>query len=83
MKREFTIELNILILIFQVIRSGQKLRKKSTDTGEKRGGWFSGFWGKKECKKKDEECLIPESKFQVIIYCTMIRKNFVNYILAS
>ncbi|XP_074183747.1 intermembrane lipid transfer protein VPS13C [Rhinolophus sinicus] len=60
----------------EVIRSGQKLRKKSTDTGEKRGGWFSGFWGKKECKKKDEECLIPESKFQVIIYCTLIRKNF-------
>lgn len=50
---------------FQVIRSGQKLRKKSTDTGEKRGGWFSGFWGKKESKKKDEESLIPESKFQI------------------
>ncbi|XP_040348798.1 intermembrane lipid transfer protein VPS13C isoform X2 [Herpailurus yagouaroundi] len=45
----------------EVIRSGQKLRKKSTDTGEKRGGWFSGFWGKKESKKKDEESLIPES----------------------
>ncbi|MBZ3889115.1 Vacuolar protein sorting-associated protein 13C [Sciurus carolinensis] len=44
----------------QVIRSGQKLRKKS-DTGEKRGGWFSGFWGKKESKKKDEESLIPET----------------------
>ncbi|VFV25882.1 vacuolar protein sorting-associated [Lynx pardinus] len=45
----------------EVIRSGQKLRKKSTDTAEKRGGWFSGFWGKKESKKKDEESLIPES----------------------
>ncbi|ELW71324.1 Vacuolar protein sorting-associated protein 13C [Tupaia chinensis] len=45
----------------QVIRSGQKLRKKSADTGEKRGGWFSGFWGKKESKKKDEESLIPET----------------------
>ncbi|EHH63124.1 Vacuolar protein sorting-associated protein 13C [Macaca fascicularis] len=45
----------------EVIRSGQKLRKKSADTGEKRGGWFSGFWGKKESKKKDEESLIPES----------------------
>ncbi|KAM8783626.1 intermembrane lipid transfer protein VPS13C isoform 3-T3 [Rhynchonycteris naso] len=45
----------------EVIRSGQKLRKKSTDTGEKRGGWFSGFWGKKESKKKDEESLIPET----------------------
>uniref|UniRef100_A0A8C9Q8Z8 Vacuolar protein sorting 13 homolog C n=1 Tax=Spermophilus dauricus TaxID=99837 RepID=A0A8C9Q8Z8_SPEDA len=44
----------------EVIRSGQKLRKKS-DTGEKRGGWFSGFWGKKESKKKDEESLIPET----------------------
>uniref|UniRef100_A0A8C2YMD7 Vacuolar protein sorting 13 homolog C n=1 Tax=Chinchilla lanigera TaxID=34839 RepID=A0A8C2YMD7_CHILA len=45
----------------EVIRSGQKLRKKSTDTGEKRGGWFSGFWGKKESKKKEEESLIPET----------------------
>ncbi|XP_054543722.1 intermembrane lipid transfer protein VPS13C isoform X2 [Talpa occidentalis] len=45
----------------EVIRSGQKLRKKSTDTGEKRGGWFSGFWGKKDSKKKDEESLIPET----------------------
>ncbi|XP_069901006.1 intermembrane lipid transfer protein VPS13C isoform X2 [Globicephala melas] len=45
----------------EVIRSGQKLRKKSTDRGEKRGGWFSGFWGKKESKKKDEESLIPET----------------------
>ncbi|KAM7158322.1 intermembrane lipid transfer protein VPS13C isoform 2-T2 [Molossus nigricans] len=45
----------------EVIRSGEKLRKKLTDTGEKRGGWFSGFWGKKESKKKDEESLIPET----------------------
>ncbi|XP_043837889.1 vacuolar protein sorting-associated protein 13C [Dromiciops gliroides] len=47
----------------EVIRSGQKLRKKSADTGEKRsGGWFSGFWGKKETKKKDdEESLVPET----------------------
>ncbi|KAM9713499.1 intermembrane lipid transfer protein VPS13C isoform 1-T1 [Dama dama] len=45
----------------EVIRSGQKLKKKSTDTAEKRGGWFSGFWGKKESKKKDEESLIPET----------------------
>ncbi|XP_060030384.1 intermembrane lipid transfer protein VPS13C [Erinaceus europaeus] len=44
----------------EVIRSGQKLRKKS-ETGEKRGGWFSGFWGKKESKKKDEDSLIPET----------------------
>jgi vacuolar protein sorting-associated protein 13A/C len=48
-----------------VIRSGQKLKKKSADTEEKRGSWFSGFWGKKESKKKDEESLIPESKYQV------------------
>ncbi|EPQ04528.1 Vacuolar protein sorting-associated protein 13C [Myotis brandtii] len=45
----------------EVIRSGQKLKNKSTDAGEKRGGWFSGFWGKKESKKKDEESLIPET----------------------
>ena len=49
--------------IFQVIHSGQKLRKKSAEAGEKRG-WFSGFWGKKESKKKDEDSLITESKFQ-------------------
>uniref|UniRef100_A0A8C0XLP4 Chorein N-terminal domain-containing protein n=1 Tax=Castor canadensis TaxID=51338 RepID=A0A8C0XLP4_CASCN len=45
----------------EVIRSGQKLKKKSADTEEKRGSWFSGFWGKKESKKKDEESLIPET----------------------
>uniref|UniRef100_F6WII0 Vacuolar protein sorting 13 homolog C n=1 Tax=Monodelphis domestica TaxID=13616 RepID=F6WII0_MONDO len=47
----------------EVIRSGQKLRKKSTDAGEKRsGGWFSGFWGKKEAKRKDdEESLVSET----------------------
>ncbi|XP_006899704.1 PREDICTED: vacuolar protein sorting-associated protein 13C isoform X1 [Elephantulus edwardii] len=45
----------------EVIRSGQKLKKKSAESGEKRGGWFSGFWGKKECKKKDEESSIPET----------------------
>ncbi|KAH0512058.1 Vacuolar protein sorting-associated protein 13C [Microtus ochrogaster] len=44
----------------QVIHSGQKLRKKSAEAGEKRG-WFSGFWGKKESKKKDEDSLIPET----------------------
>ncbi|XP_055453879.1 intermembrane lipid transfer protein VPS13C isoform X3 [Psammomys obesus] len=45
----------------EVIHSGQKLRKKSAEAGEKRG-WFSGFWGKKESKKKDdEESLIPET----------------------
>ncbi|XP_041535268.1 vacuolar protein sorting-associated protein 13C isoform X1 [Microtus oregoni] len=44
----------------EVIHSGQKLRKKSAEAGEKRG-WFSGFWGKKESKKKDEDSLIPET----------------------
>ncbi|XP_070618855.1 LOW QUALITY PROTEIN: intermembrane lipid transfer protein VPS13C [Erythrolamprus reginae] len=38
----------------EVVRSGQKLSKKSSD-GEKRSGWFSGFWGRKESKKKDDE----------------------------
>ncbi|XP_051012690.1 intermembrane lipid transfer protein VPS13C [Acomys russatus] len=57
--------LNIILVRQQaqveVIHSGQKLRKKSTEAGEKRG-WFSGFWGKKESKKKDEEeSLIPET----------------------
>ncbi|KAM6200995.1 intermembrane lipid transfer protein VPS13C [Rhynchocyon petersi] len=45
----------------EVIRSGQKLKKKSADADEKRGGWFSGFWSKKESKKKDEESSIPET----------------------
>uniref|UniRef100_A0A8I5ZMR7 Vacuolar protein sorting 13 homolog C n=1 Tax=Rattus norvegicus TaxID=10116 RepID=A0A8I5ZMR7_RAT len=44
----------------EVIHSGQKLRKKSSEAGEKRG-WFSGFWGKKECKKRDEESSVPET----------------------
>lgn len=56
-------EQSVSSFIFQVIHSGQKLRKKSAEAGEKRG-WFSGFWGKKESKKKDEDSLIPESKFQ-------------------
>ncbi|KAL7980317.1 hypothetical protein Chor_014646 [Crotalus horridus] len=38
----------------EVVRSGQKLSKKSAD-GEKKSGWFSGFWGRKESKKKDDE----------------------------
>ncbi|XP_077774951.1 intermembrane lipid transfer protein VPS13C isoform X2 [Podarcis muralis] len=47
----------------EVIRSGQRLlRKKSTDGEKKGGGWFSGLWGKKETKKKDEEELsVPET----------------------
>uniref|UniRef100_A0A674KAL2 Vacuolar protein sorting 13 homolog C n=1 Tax=Terrapene triunguis TaxID=2587831 RepID=A0A674KAL2_9SAUR len=46
-----------------VIRSGQKLlRKKSADGEKKGGGWFSGFWGKKESRKKeDEESTVPET----------------------
>uniref|UniRef100_A0A2K6GHK6 Vacuolar protein sorting 13 homolog C n=1 Tax=Propithecus coquereli TaxID=379532 RepID=A0A2K6GHK6_PROCO len=62
---EFSLFLSFVIIAsIVVIRSGQKLRKKSADKGEKRGGWFSGFWGKKESKKKDEESLIPESKLK-------------------
>uniref|UniRef100_A0A8D0HE95 Vacuolar protein sorting 13 homolog C n=1 Tax=Sphenodon punctatus TaxID=8508 RepID=A0A8D0HE95_SPHPU len=39
-----------------VIRSGQKLLKKKSIDGEKKGGgWFSGFWGKKEPRKKEDE----------------------------
>ncbi|KAM6426345.1 intermembrane lipid transfer protein VPS13C [Liasis olivaceus] len=38
----------------EVVRSGQKLSKKSAD-GERKSGWFSGLWGKKESKKKEEE----------------------------
>nr|XP_056721786.1 intermembrane lipid transfer protein VPS13C [Euleptes europaea] len=48
----------------EIIRSGQKLlRKKSTDGEKKGGGWFSGLWGKKEPKKKEdeEELLAPET----------------------
>ncbi|GAB1294389.1 Vacuolar protein sorting-associated protein 13C [Apodemus speciosus] len=44
----------------EVIHSGQKLRKKSAEAGEKRG-WFSGFWGKKESKKRDDESSVPET----------------------
>uniref|UniRef100_A0A670KCM5 Vacuolar protein sorting 13 homolog C n=1 Tax=Podarcis muralis TaxID=64176 RepID=A0A670KCM5_PODMU len=52
-----------VILECVVIRSGQRLlRKKSTDGEKKGGGWFSGLWGKKESKKKDEEELsVPET----------------------
>ncbi|XP_070809810.1 intermembrane lipid transfer protein VPS13C isoform X2 [Pituophis catenifer annectens] len=46
----------------EIVRSGQKLSKKSAD-GEKKSGWFSGFWGRKEPKKKDEEedTSVPET----------------------
>ncbi|XP_067327336.1 intermembrane lipid transfer protein VPS13C isoform X1 [Anolis sagrei] len=48
----------------EVIRSGQKLlRKKSADGEKKGGGWFSGLWGRKDSKKKDdeEEPSVPET----------------------
>ncbi|KAM4675969.1 intermembrane lipid transfer protein VPS13C [Discoglossus pictus] len=48
----------------EVIRSGQKLlAKKSSPGGEKKsGGWFGGFWGKKEAtKKEDSELSDPEN----------------------
>uniref|UniRef100_A0A8C3CZT0 Vacuolar protein sorting 13 homolog C n=1 Tax=Cairina moschata TaxID=8855 RepID=A0A8C3CZT0_CAIMO len=46
-----------------MIRSGQKLLKKKAAEGEKKsGGWFSGFWGKRESRKKeDEESSVPET----------------------
>ncbi|XP_032088640.1 vacuolar protein sorting-associated protein 13C [Thamnophis elegans] len=46
----------------EVVRSGQKLSKKPAE-GEKKGGWFSGFWGRKESKKKDDEedTSVPET----------------------
>lgn len=48
----------------EVVRSGQKvLAKKTSQTGEKKsGGWFGGFWGKKETSKKEdsEELSVPE-----------------------
>ncbi|XP_074405827.1 intermembrane lipid transfer protein VPS13C isoform X1 [Zonotrichia albicollis] len=47
----------------ETIRSGQKLlKKKSAEAEKKSGGWFSGFWGKRESKiKEDEEPLVPET----------------------
>uniref|UniRef100_A0A8C3T172 Vacuolar protein sorting 13 homolog C n=1 Tax=Chelydra serpentina TaxID=8475 RepID=A0A8C3T172_CHESE len=52
-----------MVVYLTVIRSGQKLlRKKSADGEKKGGGWFSGFWGKKESRKKeDEESPVPET----------------------
>ncbi|XP_053575277.1 LOW QUALITY PROTEIN: intermembrane lipid transfer protein VPS13C [Bombina bombina] len=48
----------------EVVRSGQKLlAKKSSQTGEKKsGGWFGGFWSKKEVAKKEDsdELSVPE-----------------------
>ncbi|KAM3927460.1 intermembrane lipid transfer protein VPS13C isoform 2-T2 [Leptodactylus fuscus] len=48
----------------EVVRSGQKvLAKKTSQTGEKKtGGWFGGFWGRKETSKKEEseELSVPE-----------------------
>ncbi|XP_062482305.1 intermembrane lipid transfer protein VPS13C isoform X1 [Pezoporus occidentalis] len=47
----------------ETIRSGQKLlKKKITEAEKKGGGWFSGFWSKKESRKKeDEESPVPET----------------------
>ncbi|NXK87404.1 VP13C protein, partial [Formicarius rufipectus] len=47
----------------ETIRSGQKLlKKKSTEVEKKSGGWFGGFWGKRESRKKeDEESPVPET----------------------
>lgn len=48
----------------QTIRSGQKLlKKKGIEAEKKSGGWFSGFWGRRESRKKEEEeSSVPESK---------------------
>uniref|UniRef100_A0A674K9G4 Vacuolar protein sorting 13 homolog C n=1 Tax=Terrapene triunguis TaxID=2587831 RepID=A0A674K9G4_9SAUR len=56
-------QIQVLAINMAVIRSGQKLlRKKSADGEKKGGGWFSGFWGKKESRKKeDEESTVPET----------------------
>uniref|UniRef100_A0A663E2D0 Vacuolar protein sorting 13 homolog C n=1 Tax=Aquila chrysaetos chrysaetos TaxID=223781 RepID=A0A663E2D0_AQUCH len=45
------------------IRSGQKLlKKKNTEVEKRSGGWFGGFWGKRESRKKeDEESPVPET----------------------
>ncbi|XP_031443891.1 vacuolar protein sorting-associated protein 13C [Phasianus colchicus] len=47
----------------ETIRSGQKLlKKKGTELEKKSGGWFSGFWGRRESsKKEDEESSVPET----------------------
>uniref|UniRef100_A0A8C3VAB0 Vacuolar protein sorting 13 homolog C n=1 Tax=Catharus ustulatus TaxID=91951 RepID=A0A8C3VAB0_CATUS len=47
----------------ETIRSGQKLlKKKSTEAEKKSGGWFGGFWRKRESRiKEDEESPVPES----------------------
>ncbi|XP_065589593.1 intermembrane lipid transfer protein VPS13C [Cyrtonyx montezumae] len=47
----------------ETIRSGQKLlKKKATEVEKKSGGWFSGFWGSRESRKKeDEESSVPET----------------------
>lgn len=59
--------LRFFVSDLKVVRSGQKLSKKSAD-GEKKSGWFSGFWGRKESKKKDDEedTSVPESKSQSV-----------------
>ncbi|XP_077329347.1 intermembrane lipid transfer protein VPS13C isoform X3 [Lithobates pipiens] len=49
----------------EVVRSGQKvLAKKAAQSGEKKsGGWFGGFWGKKDTASKKEdsdELSVPE-----------------------
>uniref|UniRef100_A0A803V8F3 Vacuolar protein sorting 13 homolog C n=1 Tax=Ficedula albicollis TaxID=59894 RepID=A0A803V8F3_FICAL len=47
----------------ETIRSGQKLlKKKSTEAEKKSGGWFGGFWRKRESRtKEDDESPVPES----------------------
>lgn len=47
----FSSNLTFLILL-QVIRSGQKVQSKKATGGQKLGGFFSSFFGRKS--KKDE-----------------------------
>uniref|UniRef100_A0A670Z3U9 Vacuolar protein sorting 13 homolog C n=1 Tax=Pseudonaja textilis TaxID=8673 RepID=A0A670Z3U9_PSETE len=50
----------------EVVRSGQKLSKKSADR-EKKSGWFSGFWGSSKVKPSPlpaaiDDLMTPEEK---------------------
>lgn len=47
----FSSNLTFLILL-QVIRSGEKVQSKKATGGQKQGGFFSSFFGRKS--KKDE-----------------------------
>uniref|UniRef100_A0A803YKP4 Vacuolar protein sorting 13 homolog C n=1 Tax=Meleagris gallopavo TaxID=9103 RepID=A0A803YKP4_MELGA len=56
-------EMQRQIQVCSTIRSGQKLlKKKGIEAEKKSGGWFSGFWGRRESRKKEEEeSSVPET----------------------